>query len=618
MPEATPEIVMARVEAHEQATHALRQRMEDHFSLYMLDSYDAGDGYKSYTSNLPRVYVDRLISWMVSSTVLVNMPQKSSSTYLQPERERDAAKERFIIGLLRSADERLRQLLMPLLKEQLAFYINLRGWWACRSLLVKEEDGSTTIDITPWDPLHTYWGVGRKGLLWACYKIEKTHAEIKDEYDVDIDILTSDDDTAEVYDYYDPEINGVVINKEWVRKPQSHGGVQFPIQLGPVGATPPVQTINGKVNGIENFGEGALTSIANLNESVNETISTMLTLVSRSKNQPYYTESADGTLTLMQNPWHDGTETALKAGEKIVPFEHQSMVRETGPFLAFLSGEMQRGSIPHIAYGEINFAISGFAMNTLRQGIDNPLQPRMKAMEQAMLAIVTAITDQYEGGGYAPITLSGEDKNREWFSTEITPEQIKGSGIPVVQVLGNLPQDDMSKFSMAQMAREGPTPLMPDLLIRSDVLQLQDPDMVADMVKEQMGESASPAAGMYSLITSLEKRGRPDLAFIYKQDMQLLVMKHNMEMQALMAQAAGMIPPGAPGPNGPGGPSPTGGGGGGPPGLPPQMLPNAAQGQPPPVPVPQAGPMVPPGAPRPGAMSDEGRLNAIGLVGPGG
>ena len=58
-------------------------------------------------------------------------------------------KERFIIGVLRSADERLSRSLVPSLKDQLAWYITIRGWYAGRALLTKNGNNRTTVDITP-------------------------------------------------------------------------------------------------------------------------------------------------------------------------------------------------------------------------------------------------------------------------------------------------------------------------------------------------------------------------------------------------------------------------------------------------------------------------------------
>jgi hypothetical protein len=63
---------------------------------------------------------------------------------------------------------------------------------------------------------------------------------------------------------------------------------------------------------------------------------------------------------------------------------------------------------------------------------------------------------------------------------------------------------------------------------------------------------------------------------------------------------------------GPVGPAPAG-----PPGLPPQVMPNAAMGVPPVAPVGPPPMMVAPGTPRPGAIAnDEERMRRLGLVPP--
>ena len=77
-----------------------------------------------------------------------------------------------------------------------------------------------------------------------------------------------------------------------------------------------------------------------------------------------------------------------------------------------------------------------------------------------------------------------------YFSEEITPEIVKKGGEPEVSIISQLPQDDMSKMTMAQIAREGPTPLLPDIFIRDIILGLQDADQIEDAVKERAKEFA--------------------------------------------------------------------------------------------------------------------------------
>ena len=271
------------------------------------------------------------------------------------------------------------------------------------------------------------------------------------------------------------------------------------------------------------------------------------------------------------------------------------------------------------------------------------LQPRLDAIKAAYLQICNLLADQYGSGSFEAMELSGWGNNRQWFSEEIDADMIEGVGSPEVEMVGNLPQDEMTKMSMAQMAREGAVPLLPDLVIRDEILGLQNSDQVESQIKEQMAERTLPEASLWTLLKATEDRGRPDLSQFYfsqlgevlmqKQLVQQQLMQQMQQMQQVPGMQPGMAAPGMqPGaPNGagpmpgapmPGGPMPPGPMPGGPmpggPTAPPQAMPNAGMGVPPPVPTPQAGANVPPGSPRPGAQSDQERLARIGLFGPGG
>jgi hypothetical protein len=222
----------------------------------------------------------------------------------------------------------------------------------------------------------------------------------------------------------------------------------------------------------------------------------------------------------------------------------------------------------------------------------------LKSVEKAYHMIFNLISDQYAGGSYKSMELSGMDRNRVFFTEEITPEMLKNTGQPVVKLVGQLPQDDMTRFSMAQIAREGPTPLLSDRAIRDRILALQDADQMDDAINEQMAERMLPEAALWTLLRSAERQGRDDLAQFYLGELMTVLMQKRKVAEQTAAPGAppmGAPPPGAP-PMGP--PPPTGG----PPGLRPEVMPEAMLGVPPPAPTPQAGPIVPPGTPRPGAQ----------------
>ena len=607
------EDIISLVESHYDSTEPLRQRMDEDHNLYRLAPYDAGDGYQSYTSNEPQTYADKIISWMSGADVVIRIPPNGNP---RNSREKNNDKERFVIGALKSADERLINRLNPDLKSQLSWYITLRGWYAGRALLVKSSDDTTHIDITPWDPMHTYWGTDSDGLAWACYKVKKTRHEIETQYRVKLGDERIDEDGIDVYDFYDREDNFVAIPHRFIKRRTKHGSDEVPVFLGPVGANPLVQSLEWSSieDTVQDYGESVFKSTRDLYDNHNFMMSVMLELTARSRKQGIKITSRDGQKTLEEDPYKEGTEISLATGENIEPLGLLEVARETGAFMGLVSGEMQRGSIPHSVYGQLEFQLSGFAINTLRQGVESMLSPRVISLENAYRQICNLICDQYSSGAFSAMELSGRDNNRMYFSERITPDTVKDGGDCEISIVPRLPQDDMSKYSMAQIAREGQTPLMPDLWIRDNILGIQDSDQMDDSIKEQIAERTLPEAGLWTLYQSALRQGREDLAQFYAGELTALLLS---KAKMLSDNLGGGVPPGP----SPGAlpPVPPGAPPQGPPNMvPPQVAPPAMQGVPPPVPTPQGGPNVPPGQPRPGAQQDVERLRRLGLVGPGG
>ena len=595
-----PERIIDKVESHYDATEPLRNRMDRDFSLYRLDPYDAGDGYQSYTSNEPSTYADKIISFVTGSEMVARIPNVSEK---EKDREKNNKKEKFFLGILKSADERIKRHSMPSIKNQLAWYITLRGWYAGRALLVKDKDEDTYVDITPWDPMHTYWGLGSEGLEWACYKVKKSKDLVESQYNIRLPRNEDydDEDWIDVYDYYDKEMNTVVLsNGRVAKKPTPHGADEVPVFLGPVGSAPMIQALNDMTpidDTIADYGESIYKHNRENYEKNNQIMSIMLELTSRARRQGLKITSRDGTKTLDEDPYKEGTEISLAQGENVEPLGLMEVARETGSFMGLISGEMQRGGVPHTLYGDIQFQLSGFAINTLRQGIDSIISPRIEALENAYKKICMIIFDQYMSESFDSMELSGQDMNRQYFKEKISPKDIEGTGDIEITFVGQLPQDDLTKMNMAQIARDGESPLLPDIFIRDKILGLQDTDMIDDAIKEQTAERILPEAALWTLLQSAEDRGRPDLAqFYYGELITMMNEKQTKRLQSQQALQQAAQPPQPQQPRG----------------MDPRVMPNAMAGAPPPQPTPPQG-MVAPGTPRPGAMSDEERIRRQAL-----
>ena len=502
--------------------------------------------------------------------------------------------------------------MQPGVRQQLSWFITLRGWYAGRALLVKDDDGETYVDIQPWDALHTYWGEGKHGLAWACYKTKKTPSEIKAIWDVEVGgegADLDDDDAIDVYDFYDREDNIVCTDEMVLKSKTKHGGEGVPVFLGPVGANPLVQAIThtGNLDTIEDYGESCFKSSRDLFGKHNFMMSVMLELTARSRRQGLKVKSRDGTKTLEEDPYKEGSEIALGQGEDVEPLGLLEMAKESGAFMSLVSGEMQRGGLPHSVYGQLEFQLSGFAINTLRQGVETILVPRLQALERAYMCIFKMLSDQYITGAFKSMEVSGQDKNRMYFSEEISPDIVRNSGDSEVSFIGQLPQDDMTRMSMAQIAREGQTPLLPDRFIRDEILGMQSADQIEDTINSQMAERLLPEAALWTMYKSAIQEGREDVAVFYEEELRrLLMQKAAQGMQPPQPEMGGGPMPMAP----PNGAVPMGA----PPGLPPDVLPGAMMGVPPPMPTAPVGPAVPPGTPRPGARMNQGSLPDLNYI----
>ena len=597
VPVPTPEQLVALVDAQERYNDALRRRMEDDWDLLTLKPFDAGEGFQEYTSNEPMTYFAKITSALTSWKIKIRIPVQRA---MRDQRERESAAERFYNGILTANDERLLSLGMPVLADILGSFINLRGRYCGRAMLVKDpQTGETYADITPWDPLHVSWGVGPKGLKWICHKIKKTYGEVAAEYGLEVAAGSGwtgspipeeayfdsqarvEGDGIDVYDWYDEVNNIVVIGGKYAKPPTPHTPLnRVPAFYGIVGPLPLIQSRSHDARtNLEHHGESIYAANRHLYAKVNLVLSTMLQLVALSRNQAFTYTSKDGTKTVAQNPWLEGAQTPLVEGEELNILELLKMSADTGAFLGLLSAEIQRGALPYSVYGQLAFQLSGYAVNLLKQATDSPILPRQRAMEQAYKQITSLIGDQFSTGAYGAMQLQGWGQNRAWFDEGFEPQMIRGLPAAQVTLKVNTPQDDLQKMQLADMASAGPWPKLSMRHIWDEILDIQDTDSMADEIKEEVAEKMLPEAALLVLMNALRQQGRDDLADLY---MGRLIKVAMFDQQA---------------PNGVG-PNQNGQGGG----VSPQNLSAPEQGAPTPQPTPQQGPNMPSGSPRPGAQ----------------
>lgn len=621
----TPEQIVGRVEAFEKSYVDVHNRMDADYDLWSLKHYvpqdDRDVGYREYTSNDPRTIADKAITLLSTAKLILKVPESRAD---RDDRERHNDKERVAIGFMNSSDERLKRIFPPLaLQQAFSWYTPVRGYIVVRYLLFKraasEEDGDdqTVVDITPWDPKATSWGMGKDGLAWICHKTTKTIRQIEEDHGkraantVRKEVASTtpeeqDQEPITIYDFYDREMNTVGTGQTVLKKGLSHGAkhlgrASVPAAVVPVPTAPRIST--GETNGnLAHIGDSIFAANRGLYNISNLIKSILMELVARGRKPVLVITSPDGSKTVEEDPFKDGSILALQVGDKIEVLDMLNSTDDTASLLGVVLAEQQRGSFPNTAFGELQFQLSGFAINTLGQSLSTVIQPFLNAMTIAYEQILNGLLDQYASGEFRAMELTGEGNDRQWFSDSIEPESIKDLPALQVRLVAVLPRDDAAKIAMAQQLREGDIPLFDDRTIREDTLDVQDPDQIDQRVKHQLSERASPVGAAFQFMLAAAREGDFSMAQIWQRQAEFEVLKLELELQRLQIVAAGL----APEQQALGGGGGSGAAPGGQPRFSPQVAPNATLGVPPPQPVPQIGPIAAPDTPRPAARNGGG------------
>jgi hypothetical protein len=592
--------IIEKVDRKEQDTARLRSRMdEDYRKRWLLEDYkdDRLWGYAAYTTNESRTYARKSISMLSGAAMTVQVPHGNDD---RDSRDDNNSKERFIIGNYRANDERLSKIGLTSLRQTMSFTLPIFGYTTGRCLLMKEK-GQSWADATPWNPMEVMWEFGHKGLLWICHKSYKLIAQIESEWNITASDSKPYDAVVE-YDYYDTERNVVIIPaiRDTPVKNKRHGlRDEVPGWVVSSSLQPPI--VRGGVGGNDVSGMELADATADYGESIfaenrhgyddhNFAMSIYKELTRRSLRPVFGITSADGTKVVPDaDPWGSGTEIALAQGEQLIVYDFIRAQQDMIPYMTMLSGEMQRGGLPVIMHGETPAAISGYAMNTLRAGVSDKVLPLAQAQSTALKQIANIWCDQFVTNSFGSMELSGQGKNRKWFSATITPDMMQDLAQAEIKLSPQLPEDNAGKVQTALMYRQpgiDGMPLKSDFKIREDDLQMEDSDLEYDAILQQMAMSDELVKAQ-RMTDSLAKRGDEAAQWWH--------MRFMMLVQKL--QQAGVPLEDAEPPN-----VNTDGGGG----FNPQVLPRSVQGLPPPTPTPQQGPLVAPGTPRPGAQTPNG------------
>jgi len=492
-------------------TRDLRERMESDFSLWRLDPFQLGKAqgdYSEITSNAPAVLANRVVEVLSDARLRFVVPLADED---QAARARLALTERFVQGALNLADQRLAGMVASSVQQQLAWYATLRGWYAVRVYLREDADGSVVPDITVWDVLNTYWGMGAAGLAWACYRRYASVEQLRAEYGLE----TTPDEYGRVpvYDYWDDDIEAVIVAGEFVLPPTPHGLGRIPVLIGAVGAAPLVQSARYS-DTLRNVGESVYANNRQLYPRQSEVMSYYLTITAMGARTPlvvYY--SGDTPPEFENNPYAKGNVIFLKKDkEEARELLKADLPRDARLLLDVLGGQVSLGGLPPVAYGELEKQLPASGISLLTHSAQSILKPRRQALEKAFAWIAIELVDQYKSGGFSAVKLQGVDSLNRRFHVRIKPDDVCDDWRLEAELVPDMPQDELQNAGIA-------TQLVKSKVISRQTamdryLHVSDPDAeVSRIEREQAGEL--PGVRLRRLAEALIDDGRADLAQVF-------------------------------------------------------------------------------------------------------
>jgi len=429
------------------------------------------------------------MSILAGSKLLIRIPED-----ILTEEEKEVANdcERFVYGSLNQNDEESFYIPGKRTVRQLkAWYSVVRGGWAERIFVHKDEDGETKPEIAIWDIYNTAYGTDDKGIAWAAHTYKISAQEASQGYGVKAG--TQD---VECIDYWDREKNVfIVMGQEQYRTKHRLG--YCPVFLFLVGSTPIIWQEDYQYTDTI-VGESIFAPNRNIFPILNKTLSDLVTLVRRGVKTPMGYWSADGKKTIKQDIFQveKAAVVPLKQGEVFQPLITQTMPQNAGDLLSIVSGEVQRGSWPHTAYGDVATRLSGYAINQLNAAMQTIIAPFVEALEHSYLIDTLELLKQYASSNLPPVKVRGRNSKNQKFgypkAYEIPPKRVQGDWHPEIELAPSFPTDDPMKVELARMLREPNQfgiPLLPDQAIRSEILGRLDPDLDDDIIDREWSDA---------------------------------------------------------------------------------------------------------------------------------
>jgi hypothetical protein len=521
-----------------------------------------------YTTNEPRVLAQKIIAFIAATELVVRIPNDDAT---EPQEDLNDQAELLAIGALKRADERLRRMGHPPLKDSLAFYSVVRGRFAAaRALLRKDQTGRTFVDILPLDPRHLVIEWGEDEPLWAAYRTAHSRRELRNMFgNISFESVKANDEQQPEFKWeyvsfirnraYEPDspnpfqrhpvtyVAGTIVDNKWLKPLHDVHALHFPVVAVPVDAQPHLTPTERGETTLEHFGESVFAENRHVWNMYNRAMSYGFDSLGKASDPRTKVMSSDGTMTIDEGSTEKGAQIPLSVAnqEDAENFQEANVTQVAGFVLAALSENKVGGSVPPQAFGLLDKPLSSVALRQLGNNLEHRVMPRMKAVAECVELALQNILEQYETGGFDAFPVSGRTLDGRRFAQKtIEPEQIAGHDPVEVSMQLALPED---LATIWQVALQAVTPVTPNgealaslEYARERILKLPSHKVLSRQNIEYMARSQDELAAALEAFKMAVAEQDEQLAAILLDRLRIAHLKRQVEGSLMIQQLAQM------------------------------------------------------------------------------
>jgi len=221
-----------------------------------------------------------------------------------------------------------------------------------------------------------------------------------------------------------------------------------------------------------------------------------------SLSPPQVLKSKSGKKLPSEPIYRLGRILALETSEGLEKVDAPDIIGSTRFFQGMLGGALQRGSLSHIDWGNLQFQLSQVAIATLAGASRQVFTPRLHTMERFKRKLAKEIISQFTRFDMTA------DIGRVGKKRTYTKADLEGNYSIDFEYLTALPEEMAASYGLAGMAQRW----MDDRSIRKVILKYRDPDDISEKYIAQQAQRVSRALALFEMAKSLDNQGRADEA----------------------------------------------------------------------------------------------------------